>query len=271
MHRKWEEDEEEMSTKLHFFNAVNYPLQLLLFPGGGDLTESSKAKSDLFAESNGLPKYDYVLHPRTRGFVFAVATLKKARLDSIVDITVGYPDQIPLTEVHFLLGTIPREVHYYVERFAVADLPNTEAGLAEWCREQWRVKEERLRYFYQHRHFPRTEPPTSHGNGTMSLSNGHSVSSVAARMSPSTADSGHFGSYASIGMLCASVVQVLVFVSNCYMLYYHFYWTLLLCLVGITWNTYHTHWGQGLDGYELAVHQAAIDRAKAVKSPIISA
>ena len=271
MHRKWEEDEEEMSTKLHFFNAIDYPVQLLLFPGGGDLTEKSKAKSDVFAESKGLPKYDYVLHPHTRGFVFAVATLKKSRLDSIVDITVGYPDQFPPTEAHFFLGTIPREVHYYVERFPVADLPNTETGLAEWCKERWRVKEERLRYFYQHRHFPHMEPPVNHSSDTNNISNGHSASDGATSMLPRTADSGYFGSYASLSMFYVSALQALVFVSNYYMIYYHFYFTLLLCLVGITWNLYHTHWGQGLDRFEIAVHQAAVDRAKNVKSPVISA
>lgn len=270
MHRKWEDDEKEMSTKLHYFNAINYPVQLLLFPGGRDLTEKSKARSDSFAEANGLPKYDYVLHPHTKGFVFAVAALKKVRLDSIVDITVGYPDQIPLTEVHFLLGTIPREVHYYVERFAIEDLPETEKGLEEWCREQWRVKEERLRYFYEHRHFPSAEPSTNHRTGTMSISNGHGASNGAASISATTAKLGCFGSYASLRMLYALGVQALIIVSNCYMLYHYFYYTLLLCLIGITWNMYHTHWGQGLDGYEIAVHRDAIDRAKDVKSPISS-
>lgn len=276
MHRKWEEDEEEMSTKLHYLNAINYPVQLLLFPGGGDLTVRSKARSDKYAEENGLPKYDYVLHPHTRGFVFAVATLKKVRLDSIVDITIGYPDQLPLTEVHFITGTIPREVHYYMERFAVADLPETEKGLADWCRERWRIKEERLKYFYQHGHFPSTEPQANHSNGTTSISNGHSASNGAASMPPTTAvhataQSGDFGSYASLRTVYTVLLQAVVIVFNFYMLYYYFNYMLLLCVVGMTWNIYHTHWGQGLDGYELAVHQAAINKAKDVKSPIIPA
>ena len=152
--RSWEDDEEEVSTKLHFFNALNTPLQLLMFPEGADLTAKSKAKSDAFAESKNLPKYDYVLHPRTKGFIYSVATLKKAGLDSIIDITIAYPDVLPKTEIEFLKGKIPREIHFYIERFPLKDIPESEEGLALWCQERWKIKEKRLKFFYENRRFP---------------------------------------------------------------------------------------------------------------------
>ena len=152
--RSWEDDEEEVSTKLHFFNALNTPLQLLMFPEGADLTAKSKAKSDAFAESNSLPKYDYVLHPRTKGFIYSVATLKKAGLDSIIDITIAYPDVLPKTEIEFFKGKIPREIHFYIERYPLKDVPESEEGLALWCQERWKIKEKRLKFFYENRRFP---------------------------------------------------------------------------------------------------------------------
>lgn len=41
--------------------------------------ENSKARSNEFAEKNGLPKYEYVLHPRTTGFTFVVERLREGK------------------------------------------------------------------------------------------------------------------------------------------------------------------------------------------------
>lgn len=42
--------------------------------------ENTRAKSDAFAATNSLPKFDYVLHPRTTGFTFIVEKLRKGRV-----------------------------------------------------------------------------------------------------------------------------------------------------------------------------------------------
>ena len=41
--------------------------------------ENSKARSNEFAEKNGLQKYEYVLHPRTTGFTFVVDRLREGK------------------------------------------------------------------------------------------------------------------------------------------------------------------------------------------------
>lgn len=38
---------------------------------------NTKARSNDFAEKNGLRKYEYVLHPRTTGFTFVVECLRE--------------------------------------------------------------------------------------------------------------------------------------------------------------------------------------------------
>lgn len=38
---------------------------------------NTKARSNEFAEKNGLQKYEYVLHPRTTGFTFVVERLRE--------------------------------------------------------------------------------------------------------------------------------------------------------------------------------------------------
>ena len=54
-------------------------LQVLLFPEGTDFTKNTKIRSDKFAEKQNLPKYDYVLHPRTTGFCHFVQEMKKSK------------------------------------------------------------------------------------------------------------------------------------------------------------------------------------------------
>uniref|UniRef100_A0A673CRD7 Lysocardiolipin acyltransferase 1 n=1 Tax=Sphaeramia orbicularis TaxID=375764 RepID=A0A673CRD7_9TELE len=109
--RRWEMDKKHLENMLDYFCDIREPLQLLLFPEGTDLTENTRAKSDAFAAQNSLPKFEYVLHPRTTGFTFIVDTLRKGdNLDAVHDITVAYPKNIPQTERHLILGLFPREI-----------------------------------------------------------------------------------------------------------------------------------------------------------------
>lgn len=41
--------------------------------------ENTRVRSDAFAAKNGLPKFEYVLHPRTTGFIFIVDRLRKGQ------------------------------------------------------------------------------------------------------------------------------------------------------------------------------------------------
>ncbi|XP_029793867.1 lysocardiolipin acyltransferase 1 isoform X2 [Suricata suricatta] len=150
IHRKWKDDKSHFEDMIDYFCDIREPLQLLIFPEGTDLTENSKARSNDFAEKNGLQKYDYVLHPRTTGFTFVVDRLREGKnLDAVHDITVAYPHNIPQTERHLLYGDFPKEIHFHVHRYPVDTLPTSTEGLQLWCHQRWEEKEERLRSFYQ--------------------------------------------------------------------------------------------------------------------------
>lgn len=64
----------ELRIKVFYFL-----LQILLFPEGTDLTKETKERSDKFAEKSDLPKYDFVLHPRTTGFTHIMQEMKNGR------------------------------------------------------------------------------------------------------------------------------------------------------------------------------------------------
>ncbi|XP_074144354.1 LOW QUALITY PROTEIN: lysocardiolipin acyltransferase 1 [Sminthopsis crassicaudata] len=150
IHRRWKDDKSHFENMLNYFCDIQEPLQLLIFPEGTDLTENSKAKSNEFAEKNGLEKYEYVLHPRTTGFTFVVECLREGKnLDAIHDVTVAYPHNIPQTEKHLINGNFPKEIHFHISRYPVETLPDSKEGLQVWCHKRWQEKEERLRTFYE--------------------------------------------------------------------------------------------------------------------------
>ena len=46
---------------------------------GTDLSDSNKEKSKKYAKKSGLPEFEYVLQPRTKGFTFFVNTLRNGK------------------------------------------------------------------------------------------------------------------------------------------------------------------------------------------------
>lgn len=169
--RNWEVDKLEFRDKLYYFNAINYPVQLLLFPEGGDFTPRVKKLSDKFAKDNNLPLYKYCFHPRTTGFKYAINALRDGGLDAVYDLTVAYPDVLPKTEVDLVKGFIPKEVHFHVKKYDDEEVPQEQDGLEKWLRDRWTEKEERLKNFYTHREF-RESSETSTDSGHVECQNG---------------------------------------------------------------------------------------------------
>lgn len=146
--RRWEHDEGYLKKVLDYFREVSYPVQLLIFPEGTNLDEFTKIKSDSFAKKNNLVPYEYVLHPRIRGFTFCVENLRQGKLDAIHNVTVGYDKNHCYWEKDLLCGHFPKEMHFHFQRHPIETLPEGEDGLGKWCTKQWEEKEERLKRFY---------------------------------------------------------------------------------------------------------------------------
>lgn len=146
--RKWEKDKPWMEYCFNYYKDLKYGGQYLLFPEGTDFCDASKQRSDSYADKNGLCRYNYVLHPRTTGFAFIVKYLKDAKLiDSVMDITVGYPDLIP-TKFDPFSGLFPREVQFNMQRYQVSEFPEEAEKIEQWCIDRWAEKEKYLETFY---------------------------------------------------------------------------------------------------------------------------
>uniref|UniRef100_A0A0N4WXA2 Acyltransf_C domain-containing protein n=1 Tax=Haemonchus placei TaxID=6290 RepID=A0A0N4WXA2_HAEPC len=125
-------------------------LQILLYPEGTDKCPLATERSRKYAEKNGLVNYEYVLHPRTTGFVYIIQNMRKAGyIDFLYDVTIGFGDCIVQSEVDFAMhGVCSKDVHYQVKKIKIGDLPSDDEKLANWLITLWREKEEKLRYFY---------------------------------------------------------------------------------------------------------------------------
>ncbi|KAL4227365.1 Lysocardiolipin acyltransferase 1 [Mactra antiquata] len=151
LRRNWEEDKVRIENGLKHFSHVNYNPQLLLFPEGTDFTPYTRSKSKEYAKKNDLPDYEFVLHPRTTGFVSVLGFMKNYNdLKQIVDVTIGYPQNMLQNETELLNGNIPREIVFNIQTFDAADLVSKdESELSKWLEERWAVKETYLKSFYE--------------------------------------------------------------------------------------------------------------------------
>ncbi|XP_001603121.2 lysocardiolipin acyltransferase 1 [Nasonia vitripennis] len=160
--RRWEEDQGRLSRSLDYLVSLRRRSQLLIFPEGTDLTVSSKERSDKYAMSHGLPVYTHTLHPKTTGFSYLVRHLQQADyLDALYDLSIGYPDLVPQSELDLLNGKVPDEVHFHVRRIPQSEVPKDEAGLRNWLEERWQQKERALEQFYVDKRFPSEPWPES--------------------------------------------------------------------------------------------------------------
>lgn len=153
--RHWKEDRGRLSRTLDYLIAVDSRTQLLIFPEGTDLTESSREKSDRYALQHHLPRYIYTLHPKTTGFAYLVQHLQHASyLDAVYDLTIAYPDYIPQSEIDLIRGKFPREVHFHIRRISSADIPaHDDSTLRRWLEDRWSEKEVILKGFYERKAF----------------------------------------------------------------------------------------------------------------------
>ncbi|XP_041468835.1 lysocardiolipin acyltransferase 1-like isoform X2 [Lytechinus variegatus] len=69
-------------------------------------------------------------------------------VDAIYDVTVAYPDRIPVGgEMDIFKAKLPNEVHYHVKRYDIKSLPQ-DTNYEDWCVERWKEKEVQLMEYY---------------------------------------------------------------------------------------------------------------------------
>lgn len=147
--RNWENDKDHIKKILKYQMDLGSKPNILLFPEGTDLTENTMTRSNAFARKHNLQEYKFVLQPRTKGFCFFVNTLREiGGIDSVHDVTIGYPYNIAQGEKELLRGDVPQQVNFHLVKHDINKIPKDEEELSKWIQKRWKEKEARLEKFY---------------------------------------------------------------------------------------------------------------------------
>nr|XP_049703646.1 lysocardiolipin acyltransferase 1 [Helicoverpa armigera] len=150
--RNWREDQVNLSQFVDYYQKLNYDCRLVLFPEGTDLSDDNRRRSEKFAAAHNMQNYQYILHPRTTGWVALCSRLREAGLASVYDVTVAY-DTPAQTEMDLFRGRIPMHVYFHCKRYPIQRLPQDDAALKTWLMERWQEKEHSLRKFHNEGNF----------------------------------------------------------------------------------------------------------------------
>ncbi|KAL2485464.1 1-acyl-sn-glycerol-3-phosphate acyltransferase 2 [Abeliophyllum distichum] len=93
-----------------------------------------------YAASAGLPVPRNVLIPRTKGFVAAVTHLRSF-VPVIYNITVAIPKNEPRPTLLRMIRGCSSVVHLHIERHLMQELPITDSGIAQWCKDIFVAKD----------------------------------------------------------------------------------------------------------------------------------
>ncbi|KAJ9543779.1 hypothetical protein OSB04_023486 [Centaurea solstitialis] len=143
LERSWAKDESTLKTGLRNLKDYPQPFWLALFVEGTRFTKAKLLAAQEFASSNGLPVPRNVLIPRTKGFVTSVSQMRSF-VPAIIDMTVALPkDTTPPTMLRLFKGQ-SSVIHVKVTRHSMKDLPESDEGVAQWCKDKFIVKDDVL-------------------------------------------------------------------------------------------------------------------------------
>lgn len=149
--RSWTADRASIEQTFERIVQDRVPLWLVSFVEGTRVSPEKIKASHVYAQKNGLPAFEHVLLPRTKGFVATVHGLR-SHIDAIYDVTIGYVDGVP-SLWQYVQGFAP-VAHLHVRRYPVDTLPSTDDELSAWLMDRWREKDELLKHYYEHGAFP---------------------------------------------------------------------------------------------------------------------
>jgi len=154
--RNWQSDENAIKKKLEEIEINNFPrpFWIGIYPEGTRITSKKHEESVKFAQQRGLPQLNFVLLPRTKGFVTVVQSLPTA-ITALYDTTVAYQNAgFNLLDPLFHGQWKCKAVNVYFKRIPFHTLPRDEEGLNKWLYEDFRQKDLVLQHFEINQTFP---------------------------------------------------------------------------------------------------------------------
>lgn len=155
--RSWVNDESYIQKMIESLKWLEDSSVIQIYPEGTDLAKSSVERSQNFAKAHDLPVFSYVLNPRTTGLTAIKNMLGEDRIESIIDVTLGYsygPSNQRPNELSLLTGNQPRKVHFLIQEFpfnaagSSTTVPSDDETFSQWIHGRFALKEQLLSRFY---------------------------------------------------------------------------------------------------------------------------
>ncbi|KAL4204593.1 hypothetical protein AMTRI_Chr01g110670 [Amborella trichopoda] len=140
LERSWAKDENTLKAGLQRLKDFPRPFWLALFVEGTRFTQAKLLAAQEYAASSGLPVPRNVLIPRTKGFVSAVSNMRTF-VPAIYDVTVAVPKDQPSPTMLRLLKGQSSVLHVHMKRHPMNELPQTDEGVAQWCKDTFVAKD----------------------------------------------------------------------------------------------------------------------------------
>jgi 1-acyl-sn-glycerol-3-phosphate acyltransferase len=144
--RDWTEDRDKIARVFRRIVKGRVPVWIVSFLEGTRMRPHKLLRSQEYARTRGLPVFEHVLVPRTKGFAATLEGLG-GHAHAVYDFTIGYVDAVPSLS-QWAFGYV-RTVHVHIRRTPVAELPVGSEALAAWVVEQYGQKDRRLDRYYR--------------------------------------------------------------------------------------------------------------------------
>jgi 1-acyl-sn-glycerol-3-phosphate acyltransferase len=169
--RKWTKDKKELDRVFAGITVRKWPtckhspavstmyitdhhLGLISFSEATRYTPKKAEAARVWCKENDRPIPKHLLYPRTKGFVTTVQHLRKAKhVVAVYDMAIAYEHNHKFLEAPTiweslscpdLSGKRGYKFHVDVKRIPLADLPESDTGLAKWLETRWIEKGEFL-------------------------------------------------------------------------------------------------------------------------------
>ncbi|KAI3799410.1 hypothetical protein L1987_34708 [Smallanthus sonchifolius] len=156
LERSWSKDENTL--KAGFENLTDFPMPfwLAVFVEGTRFTQAKLIAAQEYAIAMKLPIPRNLLIPRTKGFVAAVNHLRSF-VPAIYNCTVAIPKDEPLPTILRMFRGRSSTVHVQIKRHLTCELPETDSGIKQWCRDIFVEKDASLELHKSKNSFESTE------------------------------------------------------------------------------------------------------------------
>ncbi|BAT91823.1 hypothetical protein LR48_Vigan05g193700 [Vigna angularis] len=143
LERSWKKDETSLKSGFEHLEHMPLPFWLALFVEGTRFTQTKLLQAQEFAASKGLPTPRNVLIPRTKGFVTAVNNLRTF-VPAIYDCTYAVPKSEASPTLLRIFKGFSCSVKVQIKRQKMVELPETDDGIAQWCKDAFVAKDAML-------------------------------------------------------------------------------------------------------------------------------